>query len=376
MALIEEHLPRPFGSARIASYTQLLAGLEHGDALATHPVVAAFAARIHALSGRPEAAARCALLADRSPGDRVPEPEAIAFALTVRATLCRDGVEAMHADATRAVELSREHGPCRATALLLLGAAELLRGDGERADRLLADSIADATGLDAPDTVAAALAERALIAADRGDWDRVDGWVAEATDIVREAGLEQYVVSTIVSAVAARLELRRGDVLTATRHVEHTHSLLPLLTTAIPWLSAQVRLELADAHLALGDRVRAEAVLAEVDESLGRGANLGTLAVRLDAVRSRLECEREPGGAPAGLTRAERRLLPLLATHLTFREIAGELEISRNTVKTQAISVYRKLRVTSRADAIEAASTLELITGRSLHLAGTDLDRR
>ena len=42
----------------------------------------------------------------------------------------------------------------------------------------------------------------------------------------------------------------------------------------------------------------------------------------------------------AGLTRAELRLLPLLATHLSFREIGARLYVSRNTVKTQAISVH------------------------------------
>ena len=43
--------------------------------------------------------------------------------------------------------------------------------------------------------------------------------------------------------------------------------------------------------------------------------------------------------ARLGLTPAELRLLPLLATHLSFREIADQLALSRNTVKTQAISI-------------------------------------
>ena len=63
----------------------------------------------------------------------------------------------------------------------------------------------------------------------------------------------------------------------------------------------------------------------------------------------------------AGLTRAELRLLPLLATHLSFREIGARLYVSRNTVKTQAISVYRKLGVSSRSDAIDHAARLGLV---------------
>ena len=58
------------------------------------------------------------------------------------------------------------------------------------------------------------------------------------------------------------------------------------------------------------------------------------------------------------LTAAELRLLPLLATHLSFREIAERLYVSRNTVKTQAISIYRKLGVSSRRPAVEAARKL------------------
>jgi LuxR family maltose regulon positive regulatory protein len=53
-----------------------------------------------------------------------------------------------------------------------------------------------------------------------------------------------------------------------------------------------------------------------------------------------------------------------LTTHLSFREIAERLYVSRNTVKTQAISVYRKLGVTSRGDAIARAGDLGLV-GRS-----------
>jgi len=58
---------------------------------------------------------------------------------------------------------------------------------------------------------------------------------------------------------------------------------------------------------------------------------------------------------------AELRLLPLLTTHLSFREIAERLYVSRNTVKSQAISVYRKLDASSRSEAIERAVALGLV---------------
>jgi LuxR family maltose regulon positive regulatory protein len=41
------------------------------------------------------------------------------------------------------------------------------------------------------------------------------------------------------------------------------------------------------------------------------------------------------------LTGAELRLLPYLATHLTFVEIGQRLYLSQHTVKTEATSIYR-----------------------------------
>jgi LuxR family maltose regulon positive regulatory protein len=54
-------------------------------------------------------------------------------------------------------------------------------------------------------------------------------------------------------------------------------------------------------------------------------------------------------------------LLPYLATHLTFPEIGTRLFISRNTVKTEAISIYRKLSAASRSEAIERAIDVGLL---------------
>ena len=61
------------------------------------------------------------------------------------------------------------------------------------------------------------------------------------------------------------------------------------------------------------------------------------------------------------LTPAELRLLPLLSTRLSFREIGEQLNVTRNTIKTQAIAVYRKLGVSSRNDAIDRAAELGLL---------------
>ena len=66
-----------------------------------------------------------------------------------------------------------------------------------------------------------------------------------------------------------------------------------------------------------------------------------------------------PAGPP--LTPAELRLLPYLQTHLTFREIGERLFVSRNTVSSQVGSIYRKLGVSSRSEAVQHATAVGLL---------------
>jgi LuxR family maltose regulon positive regulatory protein len=53
----------------------------------------------------------------------------------------------------------------------------------------------------------------------------------------------------------------------------------------------------------------------------------------------------------------------MLATHLTFPEIAGEMFLSRHTVKSEALSLYRKLEASSRSQAVARSRELGLLEG-------------
>jgi LuxR family transcriptional regulator, maltose regulon positive regulatory protein len=55
------------------------------------------------------------------------------------------------------------------------------------------------------------------------------------------------------------------------------------------------------------------------------------------------------------------RLLRQLGTHYSFREIGGQLCLSQHTVKSQAMSIYRKFGVSSRSGAIRHAHDLGLL---------------
>jgi DNA-binding CsgD family transcriptional regulator/GAF domain-containing protein len=115
-------------------------------------------------------------------------------------------------------------------------------------------------------------------------------------------------------------------------------------------------------HLALADVAGAATLVQEIDEALRRQPSPETPAGEPKTLRDRLAEARGPGAhGAATLTAAELRLLPLLSTHLTFPEIAAELFLSYNTIKSQAMSVYRKLGASSRNQAVAQARELGLI---------------
>jgi LuxR family maltose regulon positive regulatory protein len=81
-------------------------------------------------------------------------------------------------------------------------------------------------------------------------------------------------------------------------------------------------------------------------------------------IRAWLSKNRDPGIAGASaLSAAELRLLPMLSTHLSFPEIAEEVFLSRHTIKSEAISLYRKLGVSSRSQAVARSRELGLLDG-------------
>lgn len=64
--------------------------------------------------------------------------------------------------------------------------------------------------------------------------------------------------------------------------------------------------------------------------------------------------------APEPLTRRERVILSNLDEDVTLEQIATRLFVTRNTVKSQVRSVYKKLGVSTRADAVACARAIGL----------------
>ena len=90
--------------------------------------------------------------------------------------------------------------------------------------------------------------------------------------------------------------------------------------------------------------------------------DLGSLPDALRTLQARVGVVAgEPHGV-SSLTAAELRLVPLLPTHLSMPEIGAQLHISRHTVKSQVISLYRKLGVSTRSEAVARIADLRLHT--------------
>jgi LuxR family maltose regulon positive regulatory protein len=275
--------------------------------------------------------------------------------------MCPSGLERMREDAEVSLAALDEVSPWRSAALLLLGVTHVLAGETAAAEERLSVAQTTAAISGAKDTFCIALAQRSLLEGADGRWSTAEAFATNARTVVQESHLDDYPTSALTFVASARSAVQRSDWVRARTDVERTSRLLPRLSLALPWLAVQVRLELARARLELSEHGAAAEVLAQAEELLAHGPDLGTLGARAEELRRELDRGSRPADRVEHLTPAELRLLPLLTTHLSFREIAEILNISRNTVKTQAICVYRKLGVSSRSAAIERASELGLV---------------
>jgi LuxR family transcriptional regulator, maltose regulon positive regulatory protein len=329
-----------------------------------YPAVAVLGSLIHALRGHPAADERWIDAAEHATRE-MPLPDGTTsigpwIALS-RALLCRQGVDRMRVDAEIAVRMIAAESWFHPAAALFLGTAHLLAGKADEADRVLAEAVEKGQLREAWPAMSVALAERALLAIDAGQWEAAEAMVDRASAVVRASGLQEYVTSTLVYAVSARLAFHRGAVPQAREELARAHRLRPKLTHALPHLAVQTLLELTRTHLALADAAGARTLLREVDLLLERRPDLGVLVGQAEELRDELKTVQGGTLGASTLTSAELRLLPYLSTHLLFREISQRLYVSHNTVKKEAISIYRKLGVTSRSQAIARAQQLGLL---------------
>jgi LuxR family maltose regulon positive regulatory protein len=218
-----------------------------------------------------------------------------------------------------------------------------------------------ASTLDRPIVEATCLAHLAIIDIEHGRWE-------DATSLARRAremlGGSPGPISAMVLAASVLVETRAGRADEVELDRQRCRQHLTGLLGVAPWLNVQARLALARAAVIRGNRVEAVALAEEAEAILVSMPGAVRVTEQLQSLRRELATrDRTHGFGPSSLTTAELRVLQLLPTHLSVAEIAERLYVSRNTVKSQTISIYRKLGTSSRGGAVERAVAAGLLEG-------------
>ena len=361
---------------------QHLAMLQHGggmtllhwvrtlpsDVMVEHPELAVGGATAATMLGRAVERRRLLQLADRARGE-YPERcstyvEAVAG--MVRAVAVDSDVDAAVEAGRRAVALAADTADSVLVGALA-GYARALYFAGD-SDAAWAAALRAVEHPDAPRRApghALARSTLALVALDRGQPGTARIHATEARAVVGAAGTSRSWLGANVGAAFGLVLAAEGDLAGAERELVHSEHLLAdeVATVHHAWLLV---------HLA---RVRGErGRLAEADATLRAGraaipelAGCGVVAALAEAVATELRDAhaRARTGVLVELpSPAELAVLRRLDSELSVRQIGEALFLSINTVRTHTRSLYRKLGVTSRADAVARAGELGLL-GRS-----------
>ncbi|KRE30809.1 LuxR C-terminal-related transcriptional regulator [Agromyces sp. Soil535] len=336
-----------------------------GDpAIAAYPPLAVLAGWISALTGHTDDADRWAAVLEAASYDGTPADGSASFASAramLRAMMCADGPERALADAGFAVAAEPTWSPWRDQAFALLGEALLLAGDADQAEAAFAECSVTAAARDSSVLVVSE-SELAVMAMDHGRWAEAADHVQTALATIEQHRMHDYATAVLAFAEAARLAVHRGDLVDAHRQLTRAMRARPTCTYAIPFIAVRVRLQLAKVYWTLADHATARHLLREADDILLYRPALGTLVDDVSDFREFVSSIEHPGSAGGPpLTPAELRLLPYLQTHLSIREIGDRLFVSRNTVSSEVGSIYRKLGVSARSEAVERAMALGLL---------------
>ena len=343
-------------AGRIATVRDWLGSLGE-DRVAGNPVIAHCAAWAAATSWDVDSVLRWLRVIEEA-ADHGTLPDGMrslaSSAALLRATFGFAGVRSMVEDGITAAELEDDPAsPWYAHARALLGFGLHLAGDPE-AGPVLDRALAAATYQ--PMTRVIALSIAAFRAADEGNLARAERLAEEATWIVNGRDFSRRPPSAHILAAVGTLHSRQGLLQQARAEFEYAIYRRRRWVLLTPWVSVEIQLRLAQVLLAMDDRAAAATVLAEVRNVLTASPDgAGALLARLGELERRLAVTPTAPAPGTPLTEGEQAVMNLLRKSLSVREIARELYLSGNTVKTHKRAIYRKLGVSSRQEAIERA---------------------
>jgi ATP/maltotriose-dependent transcriptional regulator MalT len=362
--LVEYHLPliRSGGARTLLRWVRTLPDV----CIVEHPELAVGAATAAVMIGQLAVERRRLLqLADRAQAER-PErfgPYAQAVAAMVRAASVDGGVRRAVLDGRRAVELA-EAGADDVLMAALSGYARALYFAGEL-DEAWAAALRAVEHPDAERRApghAYARSTLALVAVDRGQLASARTHAEKAKSIVGRVGSSRSWLGANASAALGAVLAKEGSLAEAERELVYAeHSFRDEVATVHhAWLLVL----LARVRCGRGRLDEAAATLRSAREAIGELIDSGRVLSLATDVERELELAKARASSGEMLDRpseAELAVLRLLATDLSTRQIGRELFLSPNTVRSHTRAIYRKLGVTSRADAVARADALGLL---------------
>ena len=199
------------------------------------------------------------------------------------------------------------------------------------------------------------------VAGDEGHPEEAESLAREAQALVNRFGLREVPQSTWAPIALGRSLARRGDLEEAQEELERACAARRRLPGMSPWPTLVGLLALASVRTLRDDRSGSRAALADARAILEDNPDAGAFPELLEREERRLRARRPPKGQLNGeLTERELGVLRLFP-ELTIRQMAQNLYVAPSTVKTQTKSIYRKLGVSSRGEAVEEARARGLI---------------
>ncbi len=256
----------------------------------------------------------------------------------------------------RSLELEGPGSPWRALACWASGLGLYFEGNRDEADKWFAEAaaLAPASGQWLAGT--SSLAYRSQIAGERGRADEQRTLAEAAAQFGREHGTAEA-GGTVPLAVGASLAAR-GRPEEALPLIEH--GVAQARNFGQPLQVAHALLGQARALGLLGEHKAATAAMADARSVLEECPDPGILAESLSALERPRQIRRGLS-EDAALTPREFGVLKLLRSDLSERDIGRELYVSPYTVHSHVRSIYRKLAVRSRADALERSRDLGIL---------------
>jgi LuxR family transcriptional regulator, maltose regulon positive regulatory protein len=276
----------------------------------------------------------------------------------IEAALARGGVGAIADRTALAAEMLPADSPWMSMCRLVEGVGLHLQGRRDEAHEKLADG-ARRGAVGAPNVQVLCLSQLALLAIEADDWTLAEMLASQARAQLDRSGIDEYPIMALALSVSAVVRSRTGRLEAAAADLRQGKALLERLEDFAPWYEAETWVALARASVRLGDAPAATLMLDEASRVLKSTPDAIVLAEWIAETSLSIEAISE--SAIRDLTPAELHILQYLPTHLSFPQIAGQVFVSPNTVKTQAQSVYRKLGVTSRREAVEQARAAGLL---------------